>query len=99
MKRRVFPVLIALLLAACASQEDTTAASPPAVPSEAPTVAVATVTLPAPTVEARTQAAPGLEATPVPLATSRGPNLEATDPATVSLASGRLQFVEFFRFT
>ena len=32
-------------------------------------------------------------------ATSRGPNLEATDPATVSLASGQLQLVEFFRFT
>ncbi|MHB8778125.1 MAG: hypothetical protein ACYC6R_10235 [Anaerolineales bacterium] len=31
--------------------------------------------------------------------TSRGPNLEATDPATVALASGQLQLVEFFRFT
>lgn len=30
---------------------------------------------------------------------SRGPNLEATDPTTVSLASGQLQLVEFFRFT
>jgi hypothetical protein len=34
-----------------------------------------------------------------PVATSRGPNLEATDPTTVSLASGGLQLVEFFRFT
>ena len=34
-----------------------------------------------------------------PVATSRGPNLEATDPASVSLASGDLQLVEFFRFT
>lgn len=34
-----------------------------------------------------------------PVATSRGPNLEATDPTTVSLASGQLQLVEFFRFT
>ena len=33
------------------------------------------------------------------VATSRGPNLEATDPATVNLASGQLQLVEFFRFT
>jgi hypothetical protein len=33
------------------------------------------------------------------VATSRGPNLEATDPSTVSLASGQLQLVEFFRFT
>ena len=29
----------------------------------------------------------------------RGPDLEATDPATVSLAVGDLQLVEFFRFT
>ena len=36
---------------------------------------------------------------PQPVATSRGPDLEATDPATVSLASGDLHFVEFFRFT
>ena len=34
-----------------------------------------------------------------PMATSRGPELEATDPATVALASGGLQLVEFFRFT
>lgn len=33
------------------------------------------------------------------VATSRGPDLEATDPTTVSLASGQLQLVEFFRFT
>jgi hypothetical protein len=31
--------------------------------------------------------------------TPRGDALEATDPATVSLASGGLQLVEFFRFT
>ena len=41
-------------------------------------------------------------ATPAPtvqmVATSRGPNLEATDPKTVSMASGGLQFVEFFEF-
>jgi len=34
-----------------------------------------------------------------PIATSRGPNLEATDPTTVNLSSGQIQFVEFFRFT
>jgi hypothetical protein len=33
------------------------------------------------------------------VATSRGPDLEATDPSTVSLASGQLHLVEFFRFT
>jgi hypothetical protein len=37
--------------------------------------------------------------TPFPIATSRGPDLHATDPTTVSLVSGQLQFVEFFRFT
>ena len=41
-------------------------------------------------------------ATPAPtvqaVATSRGPNLEATDPKTVSMASGGLQLVEFFEF-
>ena len=47
----------------------------------------------------------GIAATPTPIvmvlpvATSRGPNLEATDPTTVSLASGGLQLIEFFRFT
>jgi hypothetical protein len=33
------------------------------------------------------------------MATSRGPNLEAIDPTTVQLASGGVQFIEFFRFT
>jgi hypothetical protein len=37
--------------------------------------------------------------TVLPVATSREPDLHATDPTTVSLASGGLQFVEFFRFT
>ena len=32
-------------------------------------------------------------------ATSRGTNLEATDPSLVNLAAGQLQLVEFFRFT
>ncbi|HET6846332.1 MAG TPA: hypothetical protein VFH29_05820 [Anaerolineales bacterium] len=35
----------------------------------------------------------------IPVATSRGPNLEATDPETVRLDAGGLQLVEFFRFT
>ena len=38
------------------------------------------------------------EATALPIATSRGTKLEATDPKTVSMASGGLQFVEFFEF-
>jgi hypothetical protein len=40
-----------------------------------------------------------LTATPWPVATSRGPSLEATDPTTVRLDSGGLQLVEFFSFT
>jgi hypothetical protein len=36
---------------------------------------------------------PGLSVTP------RGPDLVATDPSTVNLASSGLQLVEFFRFT
>ena len=39
-----------------------------------------------------------LAPTPFPVATSRGPKLEASDPSTVSMASGGLQFVEFFEF-
>lgn len=46
---------------------------------------------------------PNVEATQVPavqpIVTPRGDGLHATDPSTVSLASGQLQLVEFFRFT
>jgi hypothetical protein len=35
---------------------------------------------------------------PLPVATSRGAELEATDPTTVSLTTGELQLVEFFAF-
>jgi len=34
-----------------------------------------------------------------PVVTPRGPNLVASEPSTVRLASGQLQLVEFFRFT
>jgi len=82
-----------------------TASCAPAVPSvSAPEVVIpATATLAAepPTPEPPTPetvaSAPPVDVQAV--ATSRGPNLEATDPATVSLASGQLQLVEFFRFT
>jgi hypothetical protein len=39
------------------------------------------------------------EEVPPPKPTSRGPDLEATDPSMVALDSGNLQLVEFFRFT
>ena len=87
--------LIVILLAACTPESSTT--KPPV--AELPTEALPTTTLAVPTLESDTQAAPTEEATALPVATSRGPELHATDPTTVSLASGGLQFVEFFRFT
>jgi hypothetical protein len=89
--------LIVVLLAACAPE--TTATQPPATVTAPPPVSLPTETLVAPTLEAVTEPAPSEEATALPVATSRGPDLHATDPATVSLASGGLQFIEFFRFT
>jgi hypothetical protein len=89
--------LLALLLAACAPSTDTT--NPPAGATQGLASALPSATVPAPTLEPATEAAPSEAATAVPLATSRGSNLEAIDPTTVSLASGGLQFVEFFRFT
>jgi len=88
--------LIAVLLAACAPAVTT---EPPAGVTQPPGVDAPTLTLAAPTLESATQAVPGEEATALPIATSRGPDLHATDPTTVSLASGGVQFVEFFRFT
>lgn len=87
----LLPGLIVLLLAACAP--GSAATNPPV------TVAPATATLAAPTLEPATEPSASEAATVLPLATSRGPELHATDPTTVSLASGGLQFVEFFRFT
>lgn len=89
-------VLLVTLLAACAPGASSTN-SPAA--TEPPVVALATATLGAATPGPATQIAPSEEATALPLATSRGPELHATDPTSVSLASGGLQFVEFFRFT
>jgi hypothetical protein len=86
MKTRFFPLvsLLALtVLSACASA--------------APDPATQVVSSPA-----RSEAAPASTVLPPPvpaIATPRGPELEATDPNTVSLASGQLQLVEFFRFT
>lgn len=100
--------LLLLLLASCAPAAVTQApgADEPSVQESAAPVAVEPSAAPLtdvsnapsqPTVEsAPTEAA---APTSLPVATSRGPNLEATDPITVNLASGGLQFVEFFRFT
>ena len=89
-KIRLFTSLIgiALLLAACAPAATST--GQPAIETSRP---------PDSTVQA-TAVPSGLPVpSPLPLATSRGPNLEASDPTTVNLASGGLQLVEFFRFT
>jgi len=103
MKTRLFPtlVLLAVLVAACAPAPATLGPALPKVVDLQPSAtsianpvgdnpiapAIATATMD-----------PGVSAS-LPIATSRGPNLEATDPSTVSLASGQVQFVEFFRFT
>jgi PBP1b-binding outer membrane lipoprotein LpoB len=92
MKTRLITTLtlLAVILAACA---------PGASQSPAEPIAVAVEPSPTPLAEAATQAPLAEAPTALPVATSRGPELEATDPSTVSLASGGLQFVEFFRFT
>lgn len=88
-------LVAALTVASCSAPATPTVDTPP--PVSAPTEASApqTEATAEPTmVDVPTQA---VEVQPVP--TSRGPKLEATDPATVSLASGQLQLIEFFRFT
>jgi len=57
-------------------------------PTQSPAILVTELS-PSPTVEDESIMVP----------TPRGPDLVATDPATVSLASGGLQLVEFIRFT
>lgn len=82
--------LVAVLLAACASRAPQSPAPPQVDLPQAATQAPESVSPPQATSEAPIVAA-------VP--TSRGPNLEATDPATVRLVSGQVQLIEFFRFT
>ncbi len=95
-KIRLFPslTLIAIYLAACAPMSGPVSPSQAAANSS-PTALSALHTA-TPTILSPTQA---IAPSPLPIATSRGPELHATDPATVSLASGGLQLVEFFRFT
>ena len=101
MKTRLLPmfILVAVILGACSSAPATTPPIAPSVlelPGATPIQPVdsagSPATQPPVAVEAPTQV-------PLPIATSRGPDLEATDPTKVSLASGVYQFVEFFRFT
>lgn len=80
---RLTLALLAVSLAACAPAV-TAQPAPEALPAATTVI---------------TPAGDSAVADPQAVATSRGPNLEATDPSTVSLASGGLQLVEFFRFT
>ncbi len=82
--------------------------APAIIAPDTPKLVLATPTIaPTATVESAATSIPKATGTVVPtedvqvhpIVTSRGPNLEATDPTTVSLASGGLQLVEFFRFT
>jgi hypothetical protein len=93
--------LLAVLLAACAPAATQT--DSPGLVSATPMARELTAT-PAVDLTATHVYTDSLSsATPPPtvqaVATSRGPNLEATDPTSVSLASGGVLFVEFFRFT
>jgi hypothetical protein len=99
--RFFFPALglVAVLLAVSCAPAIT---SPPTTPQTSPIEAVPTTAAPADlSAPEATESAPtqSAEVEVQAVATSRGPNLQATDPATVSLASGQLQLVEFFRFT
>lgn len=99
-KTRILPSLslLILLLAACAP-----AAPATELPAQQPVTPIAVEPTATPILSVVEEQPPIdstlASATPLPIATSRGPNLEATDPSMVSLASGGLQFVEFFRFT
>ena len=99
-------LLAVILLVSCAPTAAPAPVEPeaPAQPAPleneppAPPVATPTVVQPEPTpAEALPTEAP-TEA-PQAVATSRGPDLEASDPTTANLVSGDLQLVEFFRFT
>jgi hypothetical protein len=93
--------LVPILLAACAPAETSTTS--PEVASATPMIAEITATPIVDLTATQVYLDSLNSATPAPsvqaMATSRGPNLEAVDPTTVSLASGGVQFVEFFRFT
>jgi len=101
-KNRLLPSLglLLLLLAACAPVAAEPVAGQPAAPVAAeptPTAFQPSDSAPAPTADVVTS--PTEAVAPAPIATSRGDGLQATDPRGVTLASGDLQLVEFFRYT
>lgn len=90
-------LLAILLAAACTQTPGTTPEKTDALakPSATPPQFVPDVqsTEAAPTLPSETFTQPSQA-----VATSRGPNLEASDPASFNQASGNLQLVEFFAF-
>src|ERR1044072_8866304 len=98
MRRRLVPLrvslsLLAVFLAACAPAQTQ---SPPA-GAASPTTIIASTATSGVDVTAPGVPDSGLNSATSPppvqaVATSRGPNLEATDPRTVSMAAGGLQF-------
>ena len=96
-------IMSAVLLAACSASTSTvspphpTAVESSLIPVSTATIKPTEVVDVTPTDELDISSpTPSVEAQPI--ATSRGPNLEATDPTTVNMASGGLQLVEFFEF-
>ncbi|WKZ34481.1 MAG: hypothetical protein QY332_12745 [Anaerolineales bacterium] len=89
-----FGLFAVLMLSSCASAETVPAVVPTVEAIPATAAPADSVSTPAATADSPAQIA-DVQAVP----TSRGPDLHASDPATVSLASGELQLVEFFRFT
>jgi hypothetical protein len=96
-------ILLAVITASACAPAVTSAPSVIETPTQIIILELPTLTAPAtlrptsPPTETAAAPIPTIEVQPI--ATSRGPDLEATDPTTVSLASGNLQLVEFFRFT
>lgn len=91
-------IVVAAILTACGSPGALPSPATTA-PTEPPSAAVTYTATPVPIETAGpspTLAQP--TALPLPVATSRGAELEATDPTTVSLTTGELQLVEFFAF-
>jgi len=97
-------LLVFMLLVGCVPAATTEATQPVHVENEpeATPAAMPTVTQPeaAPTETPSVDVSPTEASTVVPqvIATSRGPNLEATNPDSYMRASGDLQLVEFFAF-
>ena len=92
-------LVIPTLLTACAPRA--TPVRAPLAATEAPIATATQAATGAPLPIASATLAPTVTQPPTelpPVATSRGDLLEATDPDTVTLASGGLQLVEFFAF-